>query len=114
MRIAGTFPQRDTSAGEWCSPLYPHGALLVVGLAADRVELVVGEAVGAALVPVKGDEDLAGAHDRRDPDADRVDRAATRAHPNPVSAADAQVRSVARVHLDPCFRSESLEDRDPA
>ena len=60
-----------------------HRALLVVGLAADRVELVVGQPVDAALVPVERDEHLAGPHDGGDPDPDLVDRAPGRGRPAP-------------------------------
>src|SRR3546814_6073783 len=71
--------------------LHSHGALLVVGLAADRVELVGGEPVGAALVPVERDEHLTAPHDRRDPRPQPVDLAARGADPHEVTRLDAEI-----------------------
>src|SRR5690606_9167358 len=89
-----------------------HGALLVVGFTADGVELVAGEAVRAAALPVERNEDLPGADDPCDPHPDPVDLAALGAHLHPVARAHAHSRFVGGVHLHPRVGRQSLEDPD--
>ena len=70
---AGLGPGLAAAAG--LGLLDADGALLVVRLAGDRVELVQGQAVGAGLVVVERDEHLTGPDDRRDAGDDPVDLA---------------------------------------
>src|SRR3546814_13875317 len=68
--------------------LHSHGALLVVGLAADRVALVGGEPVGAAHVPVERDAHLTAPPDPPHPPPPPVDPAAPRSDPTTANPLD--------------------------
>ena len=98
---------------DWTA-LDAHGALLVVGLARDRIEGALRDLIRVALGKMKGKEDLAGSNDFRDSQLNFAHATARGDNFDAIVRAQIELSGVDRIHLKPGPRRHSLQNRDAA
>src|SRR5436309_2903159 len=119
-------PSRPTScldSGSWAPayapilwsdlrPLDTHGALLVIGLARNRIEGTLRHLIGICLGVVKGHEDLTRRDDLRNAKLDAFHAPPSRNHVDVVMRLQSERLRVPWIHLQPRVWREPFEDRN--